>query len=156
MLYWYSDDPTTLSYVNLPATIENPLSLKWLKAAQDNDSGLQLQLTTNPEHFHTRPMDGVNLICHQPSQGNWNICLTDTNVDTSIEFMNDLLCRPGQSGLAHRIRMYYHPNMLRKVRAFNCNVCQRVKTGEHGYGHLAPRDVNLLPWQCVNIDLIGP
>ena len=40
---WYSDDPTALSYMNLPATIENPLSLKWLKAAQDNNPLLEIQ-----------------------------------------------------------------------------------------------------------------
>ena len=101
-------------------------------------------------------MDGINLICHQPIHGNWKICLTDTNVDDSIEFMHDFLCHPSQSGLAHGICMYYHPQLLRKVRAFNCNICQRVKTGERGYGHLAPWDVNLLPWQCVDVDLIGP
>ena len=155
-LQWYSDDPTTMSYVNLPAIIKNPLSLKWLKAAQDNDLGLQLQLTTNPECFHIWPMDGVNLICHQPIQGNWKTCLTNTTVDASIEFMHDLLCHPGQSRLAHGMRMYYHPQMLRKVRAFHCDICQRVKTGERGYEHLAPHDVNLLPWQCVDVDLIGP
>ena len=101
-------------------------------------------------------MDGVNLIYHQPSQGNWKICLTDTNVDALIEFMHDLLCHPGQSRLANGMRMYYYPHMLRKVRTFNCDIWQRVKTGECGYGHLAPRDVNLLPWQCVDVDLIGP
>ena len=101
-------------------------------------------------------MDGVNLICHQPIQGNWKINLTDTNVDASIEFIHDLLCHPGQSGLAHRMCMYYHPQMLRKVRAFNYNTYQRVKTGERGYRHLAPRDVSLLPWQCVDVDLIDP
>ena len=70
--------------------------------------------------------------------------------------MHDLLCHPGISGLAHGMRIYYHPLMSRKVRTFNWDACQRVKTGERGYGHLAPWDVNLLPWQCVDVDLIGP
>ena len=131
-LQWYGDDPTTMSCVNLPATIENPLSLKSLKAAQDNDHGLQLQLTSSLARFHIRPIDGVNLICHQPMEGNWKICFTDSNVDASIEFMHDLLCHPGICGLAQGMLMYYHPHMSRKVRAFNYNVCQRVKTGISG------------------------
>ena len=41
-LQGYGDDPTTMSYVNLPAIVKNPLNLKWLRAAQDSHQGLQL------------------------------------------------------------------------------------------------------------------
>ena len=52
--------------------------------------------------------------------------------------------------------MYYHPELTRKIRGFNCDTCQKVKTGERGFGHLKPRDVTLAPWQYVDVDLIEP
>ena len=84
------------------------------------------------------------------------MCLTDANVDSAVEFMHTLMCHPGQAGLARGMRLYHHPALAQKIKNFNCDTCQKVKTGERGYGHLAPRDVNLMIWQCVDVDLIGP
>ena len=92
----------------------------------------------------------------QEGTENWKICLTDANVDAAIEFFHTLFVHPGQAGLLRGMRLYHHPELTRKIRGFNCDICQKVKTGERGFGHLAPRDVTLAPWQYVDVDLIGP
>ena len=156
-LQWYSSSPTMDSFVNLPATAENPLRLAWLKQAQDADAGLQQQLVTAPNNYHMRSIDGTNLICFQAdANAAWKICLTDGNVDAAIEFMHLLMVHPGQAGLLRGMRLFHHPTLARRIKNYNCDTCQKVKTGERGYGHLAPRDVNLALWECVDVDLIGP
>ena len=47
-LKWHTDADIHESYVNLPMSEENPLSLAWLKDAHDRDQNLQLKLTSDP------------------------------------------------------------------------------------------------------------
>ena len=154
-LKWYTDADTHDSYVNLPMSDENPLSLKWLKNAQDRDQCLQSKLTSDPDHYHRRTINQTRLICYHPENGNWKICLTDENIDASVEFMHKLLCYPGQHVLFERMRVYHYPQMRREIREDKDEVSQKVKT-EGGYGYLAPREVTLAPWECVDVDLISP
>ena len=159
-LMWYSNmDEALESYVNLPATAQNPLRLEWLKAAQDNDAGLQQRLTNDPQHFRQRVFQGTNLICHVPNphdDSQWSICLSDSNVDATIEFMHNLLNHPSHNILLKGLRLYHHPQLSARVKQFHCDVCQRVKSGVRGYGHFPPRQVTLLPWEQNDVDLIGP
>ena len=108
-LQWYTSSPELDSYVNLPATIENPLRLDWLKECQDADAGLQQQLISQPNKFHLRSIDNLQLIVFQEGTENWKICLTDANVDAAIEFFHTLMCHPGQAGLLRGMRLYYYP-----------------------------------------------
>ena len=137
-LQWHSDVDAQMSYVNLPMTEENPLSTKGLKAAQDSNLALQQKLFAEPDLYHRRKVGGAELICYQPPNENWKICLTNTNVDASIEFMHKLLCYPGQNQLRRGMRVYYHPQLTRKVREYKDDVSQRVKSAKRGFGHLAP------------------
>ena len=155
-LQWHCDADEQISYVNLPMTEENPLSTKWLKTAQDSDQALQLKLIEEPEFYHRRNVSGTELICYQPQNENWKICLTNDNVDAAIEFMHKLLCYPGQNQLRRGMRVYHHPQLTRKTREYKDDTGQRVKSGERGFGHLAPRDVTLMTWECTDVDLIGP
>ena len=147
------------SYVNLPMTSQNPLRLEWLKAAQDNDAGLQQRLTVNPQHFRQRLVNRTDLIIHVPDpqdDSTWSICLSDSNVDATVEFMHQLLNHPSHNILLKGLRLYHHPQLSARVKRFHCDVCQRVKTGVRGYGHFPPRNVQLSPWEQNDVDLIGP
>ena len=159
-LMWYSDVGNVMeSYVNLPMTSQNPLRLEWLKAAQDNDAGLQQRLTVDPQHFRRRIVNRTDLIIHVPDpqdDSTWSICLSDSNVDATIEFMHQLLNHPSHNILLKGLRLYHHPQLSARVKRFHCDVCQRVKTGVRGYGHFPPRNVQLSPWEQNDVDLIGP
>ena len=51
------------------------------------------------------------------------------------------------------------PNLREQVRSFckTCNQCQKCKKIRKQYGHLpAKKDINLVPWQRVDVDCIGP
>jgi len=47
--------------------------------------------------------------------------------------------------------------MLRKeIYDFACNACQKMKRPGPGYGLLPERDIGIVPWAEVAVDLIGP
>ena len=52
----------------------------------------------------------------------------------------------------------YHPKMRSVAERVtkNCDACQREKLPGPQYGHMPPRQANILPWEEVALDLIGP
>ena len=51
------------------------------------------------------------------------------------------------------------PNLREQVRSFckTCRKCQLFKKTRLQYGHLpAKKDIEIKPWQRVDVDLIGP
>ena len=51
---------------------------------------------------------------------------------------------------------YYHPNLRSHIDNFVCKKCQIHKLSGKDFRLLPERDVNILPWQEVTVDLIGP
>ena len=85
------------------------------------------------------------------------IVLTDETVDAAVEYFHLLLNHPGLKSLSHSLAKFYHPQLAARIAAFKCDIRQRTKIGERGYGHLPPRSVqDLYPWKQCDVDLIGP
>ena len=64
---------------------------------------------------------------------------------------------PGQSRLNETIRQrYYHPKLRYWVDRYKCEHCQRHKLPGRGYGLFPEREIRIVPWEEVAIDLIGP
>jgi hypothetical protein len=40
--------------------------------------------------------------------------------------------------------------------AKSCRSCQIIKRWSQKYGHLPPKTVRIIPWECLCVDLIGP
>ena len=51
--------------------------------------------------------------------------------------------------------IYYHPMLRKEIDDFACNACQKMKQPGPGYGLLPERDVRIVPWAEVAVDLIG-
>ena len=146
------------SYVNAPSTDSNPLRYSWIRESQQMDADLLQCLQSDPAHFQVRNLQDTELICFNknPEEDDWKICLTDQTLDPTIEFFHQLLNHPSHNVLLSTMRLFYHPSLSERARSFACDTCQRVKSGTRGVGHFPPREVNLAPWQQVDIDLIGP
>ncbi len=117
----------------------------------------------DPTHFRRRQFgrEEVELVCFYPNPNDdskYKIALTDDAADATIEFFHLLLNHPGPAALLKSLYLFYHPQLAVKANAYNCDVCQRVKTGgQRGYGLFPPRSVgNLTPWKQVDCDLVGP
>lgn len=161
-----SDDDFPLeafqSFMNLPSTFQNPLRYQWLASQQAQCPALQQQLVQQPTLFHRRTFGrhDTELICFSSTpehEDSWKIVLTDEAVDAALEYFHILLNHPGNKALSQALSRFYHPQLQARIMAYACDVCQRTKIGERGYGHLPPRTVqDLFPWKQVDVDLIGP
>ena len=52
----------------------------------------------------------------------------------------------------------YWESMETDIKAFTkaCTTCQKFKKKRKRYGKLPPKQVDLIPWECVCVDLVGP
>eukprot|EP00573_Skeletonema_grethae_P000322 CAMPEP_0201689056 /NCGR_PEP_ID=MMETSP0578-20130828/2716_1 /ASSEMBLY_ACC=CAM_ASM_000663 /TAXON_ID=267565 /ORGANISM="Skeletonema grethea, Strain CCMP 1804" /LENGTH=792 /DNA_ID=CAMNT_0048173573 /DNA_START=167 /DNA_END=2545 /DNA_ORIENTATION=+ len=149
-------------FMNLPTTVQNPLRYEWLAEMQTSCEALQQRLHQDPTRYHRKPFgrNDIELICYSPTpedESSLKIVLTDETVDAAVEYFHLLLNHPGLKSLSHALSKFYHPQLSARIAAFSCDICQRTKRGERGYGHLPPRSVeDLYPWKQCDVDLIGP
>ena len=57
------------------------------------------------------------------------------------------------------IRLHFTwPNLDKQVENYckRCSICQRTKKTKKKYGHLPPKKAEVIPWNMLCIDLIGP
>jgi len=161
-----SDDEFPLhqlqQFMNLPSTVQNPLRYQWLAEEQSRCPTLQQKLTTSPTFYHRRTFGrhDTSLICYSPTpqdESTLKIVLTDNAVDAAIEYFHLLLNHPGAKAVTYALSKFYHPQLAARIAAFSCDVCQRTKIGQRGYGHFPPRQVqDLNPWKQCDVDLVGP
>ena len=54
--------------------------------------------------------------------------------------------------------IFYWPKMRDQIERYvkTCHECQMSKKQRKKYGHLPPKQAESIPWQRVNVDLIGP
>ena len=161
--FFVEADGDQANFMNVPSTTQNPLRYQWLLESQNADPELLQRLVNDPTHFRRRQFgrEEVELVCFYPNPNDdskYKIALTDDAADATIEFFHLLLNHPGPAALLKSLYLFYHPQLSVKVNAYNCDVCQRVKTGgQRGYGLFPPRSVgNLTPWKQVDCDLVGP
>jgi hypothetical protein len=74
-----------------------------------------------------------------------------------VRFHHIVLEHTGETRVYDSIRKaFYHPQLKSTVNAYECAICQRHKLQGAGYGELPPRQVSMMPWEEVHIDLLGP
>ena len=146
------------SYLNLPNSDENPLSVTWLRETQQGDAGLMARADEGKKYFW-RDFDGVKLVCHAKAgeeETQWRICLANEALKPAIHWFHLLLNHPGRDKLLQGMSRFYHPDLRKEITAYGCDACQRYKLDGRGSGHFAPRTVRAAPWEQVDVDLVGP
>ena len=90
----------------------------------------------------------------------WKIFLPDAMCLPLAQFYHDMMVHSvGMDKLEAMIRQHFsNPEIRPSVQAIisNCTICPRVHLGSQQFGHLAPRDVPLIPWSGVHIHFISP
>ena len=157
---WNEYVETYNSYLNLPHSDENPLSLDWLRDTQQSDKNLIARAKEPGTRYHWRAFGDVRLLCYTKVPGKedtqWKICLGTEALDSSIHWFHQLLNHPGKQRLLQGMDRYYHPDLRKHIDKYSCDACQRYKLDGRGVGKLAPRVVRAAPWEQVDVDLIGP
>ena len=76
-----------------------------------------------------------------------------------LSWYHHYLCHPGATRMYKTIgATMYCESMESDIKAFTkaCPTCQRHKKKRKKYSKLPPKQVDLIPWECVCIDLVGP
>ena len=154
--------PHIENYLNLPpnSTVNqtvSPLRYIWLRQAQDADPQLQLLANTNPAYNCLHFGDVELIVFNSPHPcKSWKICLTDNTVEDVIVWFHHILGYPGKQRLKDGMYLFHHPNLHKKIMSCDSEILQLFKTGSRSYGHLPAQQVCGMPWQQVDVDLIGP
>jgi transposase InsO family protein len=149
-------------YINLPpAPLQNPLNLARIAQYQATDNGLLQQHFANPARFPIKTIDGQPLIVHvlDPinNQADWKIAIPTALMNDLLTWYHLILGHCGSKRLYDTIRQrFYVPNLSQLCDNFRCENCQAFKLPGKGHGHLPPREVRVVPWETVCVDLIGP
>lgn len=76
-----------------------------------------------------------------------------------VEWYHELLCHPGQNRTELTIAQHLTWKGLRKTVesvCAKCDLCQRTKRTKKSYGHLPPKEAEIVPWYTLCVDMIGP
>jgi hypothetical protein len=147
------------SHLNVPATAEMqcPVSLSRIAQHQQTDQLLMHHHLQNQAKFPIKTINGEALICYSPtnSPNDWRICIPQALIQDTLRWYHLVLV--GTDRLYSTIkRRFYLPNLRNLCNTLVCDACQPFKLPGRGYGHLATREVKLVSWDTVCVDLIGP
>jgi hypothetical protein len=77
----------------------------------------------------------------------------------AVEWHHDVLMHPGETRTELTIgQHFYWPRMRQTIKHVcgRCESCQMTKKRTKKLGHLPPKEPEMIPWQTVCVDLIGP
>ena len=115
----------------------------------------------NWQQFPIKVINQRNLICYREDpteQQNWKIFIPHSMIRDVLRWYHLILGHCGTTKLYDTVRArFYIPGLSVYCRDFICTEqCHLYKNQGPGYGQLPPREANLVPWNEVCIDLIGP
>ena len=70
-----------------------------------------------------------------------------------------MLCHPGETRTEETIRQHFAWKGLKadvKRQCRSCHICQVTKKTNAKYGHLPPKEPEIMPWETLCVDMIGP
>ena len=146
----------------LPLEIEErfPLQLSLVRKRQQNElnkrnSKLKQLVNEQESRYKVSTIDGIEIVTYEDK-----IYVPTKLRNRTIEWYHHFLCHPGADRLHNTInRVAYWKGMAKQITLFcmKCEICQRHKKRKRKYGKLPPKNVGeLIPWQTVHVDLIGP
>ena len=140
-----------------------PLSFITIDEYQRNNSillkKLKSSLDTNNEYgYHVKSFRGggkeIKLICY-----NSKIVIPSALQKYVLNWYHTYLLHPGITRTEETIKQhFYWPHLQTDVRKFvgTCDICQKSKKQRLKYGHLPAKEAEVVPWERLCVNLIGP
>ncbi|MEM7284022.1 MAG: hypothetical protein AAF438_20635 [Pseudomonadota bacterium] len=136
-----------------------PFQFETIRAYQQADTALQKKLSEHPEKYILVKFGQHELICVE-DQRDPKIVIPEEMLTPLIKYFHQATSHvEGMRCLAQTVkRHFYHPRIESKTAAQvkRCTICQRYRRGGRIRGHAAPREANIMPWEEVHCDTIGP
>ena len=132
-----------------------PLMPRLIQKLQAKDKNIQRLVKEHPDQFSRMNLEDASLITFKN-----RIYLPTTLRARVIEWYHEYLSHPGQTRMDKTMsQTLYWPKMAAQIdnHVKKCKKCQLSKNPRKEYGHLPPKQWDkLVPWQRVDVDLIGP
>ena len=149
--------------LNLPSLqqMNNPITMVNLRNHQQADEALLEHERRYPAFYRRKLIGESEIICAvlpNVGENEWKIFLPNSLVHDAIRWYHLVLGHPGSTRLYDTMKTrFHHPRLSSLCMAYRCpDNCSMHKNSGAGYGHLAPRHAELMPWHDVAVDLIGP
>ena len=135
---------------------EFPLSPQVIAKHQGMDTKLQKERSgKRSNEYAIKTVENVDLIMHKEK-----ICIPIALQDRVVAWYHEYLRHPGETRTEATIRQTMTwPGLTKQVKDYcsSCPQCQLGKKSRKSYGLLpAKNNADVIPWQRVNVDLIGP
>ena len=137
------------------AEAQFPLMPTLIHQHQKDDKEIKAALKKNPAAYDTSKIEDVELITFRK-----RIYLPKALRARVVAWYHEYLSHPGQTRMERTLaQTLYWPKMAQDVHNHvrTCKKCQMYKGPRKEYGHLPAKQWDkLVPWQRVDIDMIGP
>jgi hypothetical protein len=141
------EEITTMDEANFP------ISPQAIQNSQNQILDLRGKLTTS-RHYSTVESDGLPIYYRKGK-----IILGPDLFQEVLEWYHSNLNHPGQDRTYKTIAsVFYTKNMEAKVRDYvdKCQICKKSKTPIKKYGLLPLSDLQVDPWEVIQLDMFGP
>jgi hypothetical protein len=140
----------------LPKTY--PLSYQQLKIEQSNDDYLQKKVTETNTSYKTKQFKHADSTFDLITKDD-KIAVPKSLQRKAVEWYHSLLMHPGETRTELTIAQHFYWKGMRttvKNVCGRCMSCTLNKTKFQRLGLLPPKKAEVIPWQTLCIDLIGP
>lgn len=135
-----------------------PVEYRLISKCQQHDHALLALLRTKPLLYQQKTVheggNTVQLICHKDK-----IVIPVQLQQKVINWYHVMLVHPGADRTEQTIgQHFYWKGMQKDIRNFvsRCPTCQKYKIRTKKYGHLPAKQAEIVPWEKLCVDLIGP
>jgi Integrase zinc binding domain len=132
-----------------------PMLPELIAKEQKGDQHIQKIIKTGSRPLKEQTIEGVPLLTLEN-----RIIILEVLLQHIVAWYHLYLKHPGQTQMENTLKsVYWWKNMREDIAIYvkTCRTCQLCKKTRKTYGHLPPKDVEAtVPWNRVNIDLIGP
>jgi hypothetical protein len=134
-----------------------PLTTAEIAAAQQADASLKHLFTCNAvidQGLEIKLIENTTCVCKDG-----RLVIPETIQVHAVKWYHHYLQHPGLTRLEEMMNAAMHwKGMGTTIRSLtkSCRSCQVNKRRSQKYGHLPPKTVYTIPWECLCVDLIGP
>lgn len=135
----------------------NPVSFKLIQREQQADESL-LRTARKTSDYSIRAFRGGGktrqLLCY-----NDRIVIPRSLQKRIVQWYHEVLCHPGETRTELTISQhFYWPGLRKTVHdvCTSCHICQLTKRTKKKYGKLPMKVEDVLPWEVLCVDMIGP
>ena len=141
--------------------LPNPITMLNIQQHQFEDRELNLLREKLPWKYPVKYIQDRPVICYRTNDDDppelFKVALPESLVAPVIRWYHLVLGHCGSTRLYETIASrFYYRGLKHYCDTYRCAICQTNKQLGAGYGKLPPRHADLVPWNAVAVDLIGP